>query len=173
MFKRFYPDYRFPTVADIPDSFFAENNIKFAVLDIDNTLVPYTSRLPDERALDFLARLERLGVRYCFVSNNHKERVEEFCAGMDILYIFDSRKPLTFKMKRVMRSMGADKTNTVLIGDQVFTDVYAANRAGLISVMVDPIEAKETPFFGFKRAMEKIVLKGYYKRSEPDAGNQC
>ena len=173
MFKRFYPDYRFRTIADIPDTFFSDNKITFAILDIDNTLVAYTNPHPDEKALAFLERLKNEGVGYCFVSNNHKERVEEFCAGMDILYIFDSRKPLTFKMKRVMRSMGADKTNTVLIGDQVFTDVYAANRAGLISVMVDPIEAKETPFFGFKRAMEKIVLKGYYKRSEPDAGNQC
>ena len=60
-----------------------------------------------------------------------------------------------------MRRLGADKTNTVFIGDQVFTDVYAANRAGILSVMVNPIEAKETHFFGAKRAMERVVLKNY------------
>lgn len=162
MFKKFYPDYRFRAVADIPDSFFEKNNITFAVLDIDNTLVPYTSPLPDDNARAFLARLERLGVRYCFVSNNDAERVEKFCAELgNADYIAKAGKPLTRKLKRAMKNHGADRAHTVLIGDQVFTDVYAAKRAGIISVMVDAIEAKETPFFGFKRAMEKIVLKNY------------
>ena len=89
--------------------------------------------------------------------------MEKFCRGMDTFYIAKARKPLLGAVKKAMRRMGAKKGNTALIGDQVFTDVYAANRGKLVSVMVDPIEAKETPFFGFKRAMEKIVLKGYYK----------
>lgn len=163
MFKRFYPDYRFAAVADIPDSFFRENNIQFVVLDIDNTLVAYTSPEPDEGALAFLSRLSRLGIKFCFVSNNHTERVEKFCRNMDVVYIADAKKPLRGAIYSAMKSIGADKKRTALIGDQVFTDVYAANRSGLVSVMVDAIEAKETPFFGFKRAMERIVLKGYYK----------
>ena len=163
MYKKFYPVYIFNRVLDIPDSFFGRNNIKFAVLDIDNTLVPYTSPLPDENARLFLKRLENMGISYVFVSNNHEDRVKLFCDKLDgkADFIFDARKPLVYKIKRAMRKMGADKSNTVLIGDQVFTDVYAANRAGILSVMVNPIEAKETPFFGMKRAMEKVVLKNY------------
>ncbi len=163
MFRRFYPDYRFKTIKDIPESFFSDNGIKFAVLDIDNTLVPYTSPLPDETALAFLERLENDGIEYAFVSNNNWERVTAFCDGMDAFFIAKSGKPFIRNIKKVMKKFGAKKENTVLIGDQVFTDVYAANRAGITSVMVDPIEAKETPFFGFKRAMEKVVLKNYYK----------
>ena len=163
MFKRFYPDYRFKTIKDIPESFFSDNGIKFAVLDIDNTLVPYTSPLPDETALAFLERLKNEGIEYAFVSNNNWDRVTAFCEGMDIYFIAKSGKPFIRNIKKVMKKFGAKKESTVLIGDQVFTDVYAANRAGITSVMVDPIEAKETPFFGFKRAMEKIVLKNYYK----------
>ncbi len=171
MFKKFYPDYRFRTVDDIPDGFFTDNNIKYAVLDIDNTLVPYTAAAPDERALRFLKRLEGLGIGYCFVSNNHADRVEQFCAGLSIFYISKARKPFRGGIYRAMRHMGAARNNTVLIGDQVFTDIYSANRAGILSVMVDPIEAKETPFFGFKRAMEKIVLRNYRNGSEYNAGN--
>lgn len=163
MYKKFYPDYKFNRVCDIPDSFFLKNNIKYAVLDIDNTLVPYTSPLPDDNARTFLKRLEDLGIGYTFVSNNHEERVKIFCdeLGGEKEYIFDARKPFIYKIRRAMHNMGADKVNTVLIGDQVFTDVYAANRAGIISVMVNPIEAKETPFFGIKRALEKMVLKNH------------
>ncbi|MBS7298989.1 MAG: YqeG family HAD IIIA-type phosphatase [Eubacteriales bacterium] len=163
MYKKFYPDYKFNKVLDIPDSFFLKNDIKFAVLDIDNTLVPYTSPLPDENARLFLKRLDDLGISFIFVSNNHEERVRLFCDKLDgnIDFIFDARKPFVYKIKHAMRRLGADKTNTVFIGDQVFTDVYAANRAGILSVMVNPIEAKETPFFGAKRAMERVVLKNY------------
>lgn len=163
MYKKFYPDYKFDRVLDIPDSFFTRNSIRFAVLDIDNTLVPYTSPLPDENARAFLRRLENLGIKYAFVSNNKDERVRLFCAELEGEkdFIANARKPFVYKIKRAMRKMGADKTNTVLIGDQVFTDVYAAKRAGILSVMVNPIEAKETPLFGMKRAMEKIVLKNY------------
>ncbi len=162
MFRRFYPDYKFGKVSDIPDSFFTKNNIRFAVLDIDNTLVSYTSPLPDDNARAFLKRLKALGIKYVFVSNNHEGRVKLFCDDLgESDYIYKANKPFVGKIKRVMKSMGAEKGNTVLIGDQVFTDVYAGKRAKLLTVMVDPIEAKETPFFGIKRKMEKVVLKNY------------
>ncbi len=162
MFKRFYPDYKFGRISDISDSFFIKNNIKFAVLDIDNTLVPYTSPLPDDNARAFLLRLKALGIRYFFVSNNDEERVKRFCDALEEdNYIFDAAKPFVYKIKRAMKKMGAEKKNTILIGDQVFTDVYAGKRAKLLTIMVDPIEAKETPFFGIKRKMERIVLKNY------------
>lgn len=162
VFRRFYPDYKFANVQEIPDSFFTENGIEFAVLDIDNTLVPYTSPLPTGSARGFIARLKALGIRSCFVSNNGEERVKLFCTDLgESEYIWKARKPLAHKIKRAMKKMGADKSNTVLIGDQVFTDILGAKQAGIKAVMVDPIEAKETPFFGFKRAMERVVLKNY------------
>ncbi len=162
MFKIFYPDYRFNKVSDIPDSFFVKNNIRFAMLDIDNTLIPYTSPLPDAAAKEFLGRLKMLGIKYYFVSNNDEARVKLFCDELgENNYIFKARKPFVRKIKNAMKKMGAEKTNTILIGDQVFTDVYAGKRAKLLTVMVNPIEAKETPFFGVKRKMERVVLKNY------------
>ncbi len=162
MFRKFYPDYKFKNVNEIPDSFFADRGIKFAVLDIDNTLVPYTSPHPTDDARRFMERLKGMGISSCFVSNNGKDRVQLFCDELgESEYIWKAQKPLAHKIKRSMQKMGADKMNTVLIGDQVFTDVLGAKFAGITAVMVDPIEAKETPFFGFKRAMERVVLKNY------------
>ena len=161
MFKRFYPDYKLKNIDEIDFSIFAEKDIKFALLDIDNTLVSYTSPVADDRARGFLARLTENGIKYAFVSNNHKPRVEKFASEFGTFYVHDSGKPLLFGIKRAMRHLGAKKANTVLIGDQVFTDVYGGNRAGLLTIMVEPIEAKETPFFGVKRKLEKIVLKNY------------
>lgn len=163
MFKKFYPDKKFTSINEITAEFFAENNIKYAILDIDNTLVAYTKPVADENAKAFLKMLERCGISYAFVSNNHKDRVKKFAAEFDAFFVHDSGKPLLFGVKKAMRRLGAKKENTCLIGDQVFTDVYAGKRAGLLTIMVDPIEAKETPFFGVKRYFERIVLKNYGK----------
>lgn len=161
MFKKFYPDYKLKSIDEIDFGILQKKNIKFALLDIDNTLVSYTSPLADDRAKRFLKTLSECGISYAFVSNNHKERVEKFAKEFDAFYVYDSGKPLLFGIKKAMRHLGAKKENTALIGDQVFTDVYAGKRAGLLTFMVDPIEAKETPFFGIKRSLEKIVLKNY------------
>lgn len=163
MFKKFQPDIRFSSIREITPEFFLENGIKFAILDIDNTLVAYTKPAADENARAFLEMLKCSGIAYAFVSNNHKERVEKFAAEFGAFFVYDSGKPFLFGIKRAMRKLGAKKDNTVLIGDQVFTDVYAGKRAGILTVMVDPIEAKETPFFGVKRKLERIVLRDYGK----------
>ena len=161
MFKKFYPDYKLKTIDDIDFGVFAEKGISYVLLDIDNTLVSYTSPLADERARNFLAKLGENDIKYAFVSNNHKDRVVKFAEEFGAFYIYDSAKPLLFGIKKAMRHLGAKKHNTALIGDQVFTDVYGGNRAGLLTFMVEPIEAKETPFFGVKRKLERIVLKNY------------
>jgi len=161
MFRKFYPDYKLKSIEEIDFGIFKEKNIKFVLLDIDNTLVSYTSPLADDRARAFLSKLEESGIKYAFVSNNHKDRVEKFAEEFGAFYVHDSGKPLLFGIKKAMRHLGAKRENTALVGDQVFTDVYAGKRAGLLTFMVEPIEAKETPFFGLKRKMEKIVLKNY------------
>ena len=161
MFKKFYPDYKLKSIDDIDFKIFKIRNIKYVLLDIDNTLVAYTSPYADDRARNVLAKLTENGIGYAFVSNNHRERVEKFAAEFGKFYVHDSGKPLLFGIKRAMRHLGAKRNNTALIGDQVFTDVYAGKRAGLLTFMVEPIEAKETPFFGIKRKLEKIVLKNY------------
>lgn len=161
MFKKFYPDIKFNSIKDIKPDFFKEKGIKYALLDIDNTLVSYTSPLADDSAKAFLKLLDDYGIKYAFVSNNHKDRVENFAREFDAVYVHDAAKPLLFGIKKAMRKIGAVKSKTVFIGDQIFTDVYAGKRAGLFTVMVDPIEAKETPFFTVKRYFEKIVLKDF------------
>ncbi len=161
MFEKFYPDFFFRSIDDIDEEFFLVNGIKFAILDIDNTLVSYKTTVADKRAKAFLNMLTKNGIKFAFVSNNHKDRVSLFAKEFNAIFVNDAGKPFTFGIKRAMKKIGADKKHTVLIGDQVFTDVYAGKNAGIITVMVNPIEAKETPFFGLKRRMEKIVLKNY------------
>ena len=60
--------------------------------------------------------------------------------------------------------MGTDRTNTLFVGDQLFTDVYGANRAKVYSILVKPMNPKEEIQIVLKRYIEKIVLHFYKKK---------
>ena len=64
--------------------------------------------------------------------------------------------------------MGTDKSNTIHMGDQVFTDVWAAHNAGIKAILVPPIKDKTDLFTKLKRLLEKPFLKKY-DRSNKDA----
>lgn len=62
--------------------------------------------------------------------------------------------------------MGTTIENTIFIGDQLFTDVYGAKRAGIRNILVKPIHPKEEIQIVLKRYLEKIVLHFYRKEKE-------
>ena len=159
--KYFFPDVMYNSVSDINVGALKKQGIDFVILDIDNTLVPYTSPVPDEKALSFLNSLTQNEIKFCFVSNNKLKRVELFNKQIGTYAISNGAKPLLTGIKRAMRAMGAKKENTALIGDQVFTDVCGGKRAGLYTILVNPIQECESRFFRFKRHYEKKIIKKY------------
>lgn len=158
MLKKLYPNYMFKSVLDIDADFFRKHGIKNVILDIDNTLVPYTVSTPDKNAADFFARLKKEHINVCLVSNNNRMRVLKFNENCGFCAYHRACKPLTATIRRAMRRIGAKKGETALIGDQVFTDVLGGNLVGVTTVLVEPIEDKESAFFAFKRKWEKKVL---------------
>ena len=60
-----------------------------------------------------------------------------------------------------MNLFGANKENTVLIGDQVFTDIFGGKRAKILTILVNPIKEVNTLFFRFKRYFERKIIKLY------------
>ena len=161
IYEYFFPDYSHKAVDDIDVQELYESGIRYALLDIDNTIVPYTSPFPDDKALKFLKSLSDNGIRYCFVSNNNKNRVEEFNKYIGVPVYPRAKKPLLFGIDKAMRDFGAVKENTVLIGDQIFTDIYGGNRMKFYSVLVTAVGKNETNLVAIKRYFEKLVLREY------------
>ena len=64
-----------------------------------------------------------------------------------------------------MEYMHTDKDTTYFVGDQLFTDVWGAKRAGIPNILVKPIHPKEEIQIVLKRYLEKIVLH-FYKKSQ-------
>ena len=166
MSLNFVPDYRFSKFNEVTAEFLAELGVRGVILDIDNTLEPYENEKPGEHVIAWLDSLSAAGIKTSIVSNNNRERVDLFNKELRMPAYAKGGKPFKKNLIRAMADMGTDKTNTVLMGDQVFTDVWAAHNAGIKAILVPPIKDKTDPFTKFKRLLEKPFLGKYDRRNK-------
>ena len=128
------------------------------IFDIDNTLVTHGSPA-DERAIALFKHLKELGFSCLVLSNNKEPRVKSFAKQVGIKYIYKAGKPKPSGYRTAMERLGTDTKNTLFVGDQIFTDIYGANKCGIDSILVDFIRLPEEKWFGKRRILEKIILK--------------
>lgn len=157
------PDYMFEKFDCITPEFLESLGIKALLIDIDNTLAPYEQPEPDERIMGWFDRLREAGISASLISNNHAPRVELFNRSLGLDAYPDSGKPKSKTLLLAMSKMGSDTTNTAVLGDQLLTDALAGHRLGMMALIVPPIKDKTTPFFKFKRMLEKPYIKRYKK----------
>ncbi len=155
----FTPQYLLPDVFALSDEMIRELGVKGIIFDIDNTLVSYSTPKPTEKVLALLKHLQEQGLKVAIVSNNSRKRVSYFAEGLGLTAYHRSAKPLGIFLRRVRRRFGLPAKEIALVGDQVFTDSLGANCAGMISILVEPIELKENAFFRFKRRLEKPIIE--------------
>ena len=162
MFECFFPDEYLDSAYVIDYDSLYRQGYRGILFDIDNTLVPHGAPA-DEKAIALFAHLHDLGYQCCLVSNNKKERVEPFAGNVGAHYIEKAGKPSAKGYSSAMKLLGTDERNTFFVGDQLFTDVYGAKRAGIRTILVKPIHPKEEIQIVLKRYLEKIVLYFYTK----------
>ena len=175
MFDRFFPDRYVASTYVIDFEKLYEEGYRGLIFDIDNTLVPHGAPA-DARAIALFNRLKKIGFKCCLISNNQEPRVKMFNEPIQVDYVYNAHKPSTKNYRKAMEIMGTDETNSVFIGDQLFTDVWGANRTGLYSILVKPINPKEEIQIVLKRYLEAIVLAFYRKRLKKmgqTAGDFC
>lgn len=138
-----------------------ENGYRGVIFDIDNTLVPHGAPA-DEQAISLFTHLKELGFSCMLLSNNKEPRVKPFAEAVGAQYVYKAGKPKPSGYRNAMQQLGTDITNTLFVGDQIFTDVMGANLAGIRTILVKPIHPKEEIQIVLKRFLEKPVI-GCYK----------
>ena len=164
MLERFYPGEYVDSTYEIDFDRLYEEGYRGVIFDIDNTLVPHGAPA-DERACALFVHLKELGYHCMLLSNNKEPRVKMFNDAVQVSYIYKAGKPNPANYRKAMEQMGTDEKNTLFVGDQIFTDVYGANRTGIRTILVKPIHPKEEIQIVLKRYLEKIVLH-FYKKSK-------
>ena len=163
------PDCVFDCYADITPDYLSEQGITLLLSDLDFTLAAKKTPRPDQPLRDWIAELEAHGIGFMIVSNNRSgRRVTEFCADLGVPYQGHARKPSPQGLRAAMERAGTDAAHTAMLGDKLLTDMLAANRAGVLALMVEPVggpvtawqkvlHALQAPFKGAcRRRTEKI-----------------
>lgn len=163
MFSKFYPDDYYESSYVIPYEKLYEEGYRGIIYDIDNTLVPHGAPA-DERAIKLFNRLKSIGFDCTLVSNNKQPRVDMFNKDVNVHTISKAGKPKTAGYLKACELMGTTTSNTLFIGDQIFTDIWGAKRSGIRALMVKYINPKEEIQIVLKRKLEWFVLKEYFKK---------
>ena len=163
MFEPFYPDYYVSSAYAIDYRKLYDSGVRGVIFDVDNTLVPHDAPA-DNRAKRLFQEFHTMGMETCLLSNNREPRVAGFAAEVGTKYIYKGNKPFVKGYVRAMELMGTSPDTTVFVGDQLFTDIWGANRAGIVSYLTMPIDPKEEIQIVLKRRPEKAVLYFYRKK---------
>ncbi len=140
---------------DIPPQALRDAGIKLVLADLDNTLISYEESLPSPALRQWKEELEALGITLFVVSNSRKSRrCPDFCAALGVPYVRHAGKPGTAGFRRALQETGASAEQAVMVGDQIFTDIWGANRSGITAILVKPIAIGRNPLRAVRYAAE-------------------
>ena len=161
--QKLIPDYYYHDISEIPISMLKEKGISAVICDLDNTLDSHKTPTPSEAALAFLTELKNQNFSVCIISNGKQPRVDRYLAKLSLPYIAEAGKPLKKSYLNALKTLKCKPKDAAFIGDQIFTDVWGANRMGLTTILVEPIDSIENAFFYFKRPLEKLIKRRIQK----------
>lgn len=154
MVKELYPDEVTASVYEL-DWDMLSGKYEGVVFDIDNTLVAHGAPA-DTKSIRLFQRLHALGMRTMLVSNNGEARVSPFAASLETDYVYKAGKPKTAGYKKALEKLGIRPERVLFIGDQIFTDIWGANRAGMDTILTEPVDPSTDEI--------QIVIKRWFEK---------
>ncbi len=164
------PTYLFKSILDIE---YKKINKKILFFDLDNTVIDYNTVFPTDDYIKLFENLYNEGYLIYLLSNNHLKRFNEVKNRLKyIKFIYHSFKPFKFKIESLIKKDNLNKNEIVFIGDQIITDIVCANKIGITSILVSPInKSSERIHTLFNRLLESILLN-VIKKNDIDKYNK-
>ena len=136
----FLPTLMVDSVTQLTPQFLQSRGISLLMLDFDNTIVPYTTNIPTDEMAAWLEAMKVSNIKLCVVSNSKNDRVKIFCQKLGIDCITHAKKPFSKGIKECLQKFGLSAENCALAGDQIYTDTFGANNAGVMPILVRAID---------------------------------
>lgn len=166
MLKHFLPDQHVKSIFEIQPESLKEKGVKGIITDLDNTLVEWDRPSATPKLIEWFDNMRKHEILVTIVSNNNERRVRAFSDPLQIPFIFQARKPMTRAFKKALKQMGLRKEETVVIGDQLLTDVLGGNRSGFHTVLVVPVAQTDGFVTRFNRKVERRILNWFRKQGK-------
>jgi HAD superfamily phosphatase (TIGR01668 family) len=127
-----------------------DKGYRHMIIDVDNTLTPWNDHHVSPGLDKWISSVKQIGFGICLLSNNHQKKVQDFATKLGVSAAPKGGKPLSRAFLRAMSILQGCSRDTLVIGDQIFTDILGGNRLGLYTILVEPITTEE--FIGTKLA---------------------
>ncbi len=161
----FMPSIVLKNVTDIQVELLQRLEIQSILLDVDNTLAHHGSPKPLPGVVEWTRKIRQAGISIIIVSNNFKNRVAPFAKKFELPFVSLALKPMPFGFNRAKKLLKEDCNHTLVVGDQIFTDVLGANLAGMKSILLEPAVIEKTLGFRLRRILENPI-RSKIKRQE-------
>ena len=165
----YIPTYYAQSIYEVPVDFYKQNGIKNLFIDLDNTLDSFRSKTPNERAVKLITALKEEGYTIIIVSNNTGNRVQRYASELNLNYLHSARKPFAYKFTRMMKELGLKKDETILIGDQLVTDVRASKRAKIRSMLTEKLVKEDQWTTHINRLLDRPIRRRLKKKNKLDS----
>ena len=163
MFKSYYPYEYADSVFDIDYDKLYSKGYRGLIFDVDNTLVHHgDDSTPEVDRLFY--NIKKTGFRTVILSDNDEKRILRFLENIDSPYVCEAGKPDTEGYIKALEILEMDRSQVLVIGDQIFKDILGANRSGIGSILVKFIRLESETRIGKRRQLEKVIL-WFYKRN--------
>ena len=168
MIELFKPTWMVETAYNIDPQALKDNGIRAVFSDLDNNLTAWNNPNGTPEMREWMNRLEGAGIPLIIISNNKAKRVAKAVETLKLPFMARSLKPLAFGIARARTKLGLAKSEVVMVGDQLMTDIAAANSAGVRSILVKPLVDTDKWITRINRLVEKPVMERLKHRFPQD-----
>ncbi len=165
MLEKFVPDKYYKNIYVIDYKKLKSLGIKCILFDLDNTIVPTSHTITVSKQLkNLFNELRLMGFKVIIMSNSSKSRVSKYQTELLVDCAAFSMKPKKDKYEEIMKKFEFKEGEICAVGDQLMTDIYGANRMGIMSILVNPMSLKDFTITFLNRFIEQIIFKNLSKK---------
>ncbi|MDN6207077.1 MAG: YqeG family HAD IIIA-type phosphatase [Lactococcus sp.] len=170
--ENYRPDFLLAAAYQLTAESLKRHQIHAVLVDLDNTLTAWNNPDGTQEMRDWLAEMKATNIKVVVVSNNNHDRVKRAVARFDVPFISRAMKPFDYGIKKAIKLVDEQPEHVIMVGDQLMTDIRAAKRAGIRSVLVKPLVESDAWNTKFNRARERRVWRKLIeKHGEPEWQN--
>lgn len=156
--SKFIPNMYVKNIFEIDYKKLKDRDIKVLLFDFDNTIIEKGNNVIDKKTLKFLNSLKSNFIIYVVSNSLNKSKLNLVCSKLDLPYIGNARKPFKSGYKK-LKFKSIKNEQIAMIGDQLITDVWGANKMGYFSILIDPITNNEHIWTKVNRVFERVIQK--------------
>ena len=157
----YYPDKYFSRISKINiKKDLINKGFTNVLIDVDNTILPRDTSIVPRDVKNWLRKLQKKDIKICLISNDWHKNVVECASELNLPIVKRALKPIPPAFIRALSKIHAKRKHTVVIGDQLLTDVFGAHTIGLHAYLVAPLVDVDLKHTLFLRKFENFILKG-------------